>query len=261
MMKKDKKKMKKAIINFLSILFLLFLAIFFIGCDFPDVSDIHQVDINQALNESYIEYALGDNENSVTADIKFVNCKDYRYDYTWESSNEDVIDNLGNVTIQDIDTVVIISLTVKNQEKIVDKTFTLTVKGNNQDDYEYTYDLENVKSALSLNELRNVSEDEEYTNHLDVIAYIHKYHKLPSNYLTKSQAKAIGWTKGIGGDTFNNREQELPITAKNTYVEVDVNFYGSNRGSHRLVYNRYTFDIYYTDDHYQSFTYMIGEKK
>ena len=67
--------------------------------------------------------------------------------------------------------------------------------------------------------------------------------------------------KCIGGDTFNNREGILPSTASNTYIEVDVNCTNGNRGAYRIVYNRYTFDIYYTDDHYESFIYMIGEIK
>lgn len=258
------KKQSNLFIKLLNWVFLIFITLFTIGCDllisdYPD--DTYQVNIYQALEESYIEYAIGDSQESVTQDIKFVNCKDFRYDYKWESSNEDVIDNLGNVNQLDKDFVVKITLTISSPELRLYQIFYLNVKKEVIKEDGYTYDLENVKSALSLFELNDVKENEEYTNHLDVIAYIHKYHKLPSNYKTKSEAKAIGWTKGIGGDTFQNREQELPIVDANTYIEVDVNFSGNNRGSHRIVYNRYTFDIYYTDDHYQSFTYMIGEKK
>ncbi len=140
---------------------------------------------------------------------------------------------------------------------------------------EYTYDIENTKSLLKISELRTVYENQEYSNYLDVVSYIYHFHKLPKNYLTKSQAEALGWSgsgsnvwqndslygKLIGGDNFYNNEGNLPSVTGYAYVEVDVNCSNGRRGSHRIVYNRVTWDIYYSDDHYDSFVYLIGQVK
>lgn len=261
----------KKISKIFNLLLVIFSLVFLLGCNFQQ-NGSYQTDIQNALNESYIEYQEGDSENRVTGDIKFRNCSDFRYEYRWESNNLAVIDNQGNVTRTEADTEVIITLTVSSSQFSIFKDFKLIVRKIDEVVSLYTFDLAGTKSALSIDELNEVSENQEYTRHLDVIAYIHLYHKLPSNYLTKSQAKNLGWRgsgnvwtndslygKCIGGDTFNNREQILPITASNTYIEVDVNCTNGNRGGYRIVYNRFTFDIYYTEDHYETFIYMIGE--
>lgn len=139
----------------------------------------------------------------------------------------------------------------------------------------YTYDLENTKSQLKVSDLNTVYEDQEYSNYLDVASYIYHFHKLPKNYLTKSKAESLGWNgsgsnvwqndalygKLIGGDTFYNNEGNLPEVKGYAYVEVDVNCNGGNRGRYRLVYNKTTWDIYYTKNHYDSFVYLIGVLK
>jgi len=104
-----------------------------------------------------------------------------------------------------------------------------------------------------------------YTNPLEVAEYIHQYKQLPSNFLTKSEAGQLGWvsSKGnlwdvtdqmsIGGDYFGNREGLLPSAANRQYYECDVNYSGGFRGAERIVYSNDGL-IFYTDDHYQSFT-------
>ena len=42
----------------------------------------------------------------------------------------------------------------------------------------------------------NVVEDGEYCTVDEVSAYIKEYHKLPSNYITKKEAKSLGWHGG-----------------------------------------------------------------
>jgi hypothetical protein len=83
----------------------------------------------------------------------------------------------------------------------------------------------------------------------EVAAYIHTYHTLPDNYITKSKASSRGWisTKGnlwdvtdhkvIGGDIFYNREGLLPDASGRTWKECDVNYKGGYRGAERLVYS------------------------
>lgn len=106
-----------------------------------------------------------------------------------------------------------------------------------------------------------------YTSKADVALYLHLYGRLPANFITKSQARALGWKSGsldryapgkcIGGDRFYNREGLLP--AGHTYYECDIDTLGSsNRGAKRIVYSDDGL-IYYTHNHYGSFTLLYGE--
>ena len=100
-----------------------------------------------------------------------------------------------------------------------------------------------------------------------VILYLDTYGELPENYITKSEARKLGWTGGsvepyrtgaaIGGDRFGNMEGLLP---NGSYTECDLDTAGrSSRGAKRLIFSssgRY----FYTDDHYESFTeYIVSE--
>ena len=38
------------------------------------------------------------------------------------------------------------------------------------------------------------------------------------------------------------------------YIECDINANGTSRGAERIVYNTGDFKVYYTDDHYNTFT-------
>lgn len=110
--------------------------------------------------------------------------------------------------------------------------------------------------------------DGSYTTKEDVALYIHLYGRLPDNFITKSQAKKLGWKSGsleryapgkcIGGDRFGNREGLLPYG--HTYYECDIDTLGSysGRGAKRIVFSTDGL-IYYTGDHYQSFTLLYGE--
>ena len=98
----------------------------------------------------------------------------------------------------------------------------------------------------------------------EVALYIHTYGKLPPNFITKNKAKSLGWSGGsvedyypggaIGGDRFGNYEGLLP--KNKTYYECDIDTKGrSNRGSRRIIYST-DGSIYYTSDHYESFTQL-----
>lgn len=100
-----------------------------------------------------------------------------------------------------------------------------------------------------------------YTSKNDVALYIHLYGRLPNNFVTKRQAENLyGWDGGslsqygkcIGGDRFYNNEGKLP--GGYTYYECDIDtLYSSKRGAKRLVFT-YSGIVYYTSDHYKSFT-------
>lgn len=105
-----------------------------------------------------------------------------------------------------------------------------------------------------------VVEDAYYSSRDDVALYIHTYGKLPENFITKKEAKKLGWEggslesyapgKSIGGDYFGNYEGVLP---EGNYHECDIDTAGKkSRGSKRIVFDDKG-NIYYTDDHYESF--------
>ena len=107
-----------------------------------------------------------------------------------------------------------------------------------------------------------VVEDGQYCTVDEVAAYIKEFHKLPSNYITKKEAQALGWHggplkeyapgKSIGGDTFTNRQHVLPDSS-DKYIECDINANGTSRGAERIVYNSGNYKVYYTQDHYNTF--------
>ena len=115
----------------------------------------------------------------------------------------------------------------------------------------------------------SVSEDGQYDSRDEVALYIHLYGHLPSNYITKKEAENRGWTGGslepyapgcsIGGSYFGNYEGLLPEARGRSYTECDIDTAGrSSRGAKRIVFSNDGL-IYYTDDHYESFTLLYGE--
>ena len=108
---------------------------------------------------------------------------------------------------------------------------------------------------------------ESYTTKEDVALYIHTYGCLPDNFITKNEARKLGWEGGslepyapgccIGGDRFGNYEGLLP--EDRDYRECDIDTLGAkSRGAKRIVFSDDGL-IYYTDDHYESFELLYGE--
>lgn len=114
-----------------------------------------------------------------------------------------------------------------------------------------------------------LDEDGSYTTKDDVALYIHQYGHLPSNFITKKEAQSLGWQGGslepyapgkcIGGTHFGNYEGLLPEAKGRSYTECDIDTLGAkNRGAKRIVFSNDGL-IYYTDDHYETFTLLYGE--
>ena len=112
-----------------------------------------------------------------------------------------------------------------------------------------------------------ISADGVYTSKEDVALYIHTYGCLPQNFMTKDEARELGWEGGgledyapgmcIGGDRFGNYEGLLP--EDRDYTECDIDTLGAEkRGAKRIVFSDDGL-IYYTDDHYESFELLYGE--
>ena len=109
-----------------------------------------------------------------------------------------------------------------------------------------------------------VAYGETYSTADEVALYLHLYRELPPNFLTKEEARELGWDnsqgnlwtvapgKSIGGDRFGNREGVLP---DGNYYECDVNYEGGYRGAERIVWSE-DGAVYYTNDHYESFTQL-----
>ena len=113
-----------------------------------------------------------------------------------------------------------------------------------------------------------IDSDGWYYSKDDVALYIHTYGKLPSNFITKDEAEKLGWTGGsvqkykkgaaIGGTYFGNYEGLLPKKNGRKYYECDIDTDGkSSRGAKRIIYSNDGL-IYYTYDHYETFTLLYG---
>ena len=124
-------------------------------------------------------------------------------------------------------------------------------------------DIEELESEVTY----TIDYDGVYTTKEDVALFIYTYDELPQNFITKKEAKSLGWEGGslepnapgmcIGGDKFGNYEGLLP--EEDTYKECDINTLGAkSRGAKRIVFSD-DGDIYYTEDHYESFVLLYGD--
>ena len=111
-----------------------------------------------------------------------------------------------------------------------------------------------------------VDENGRYDSKEEVALYLHTYGHLPSNYVTKREARKAGWEGGslekffpgcsIGGDIFRNLEEQLPKARGRTYYECDIDTAGQrSRGAKRIIFSNDGL-IYYTEDHYETFTLL-----
>ena len=108
------------------------------------------------------------------------------------------------------------------------------------------------------------------TDPQQIVNYLDLYGELPENFITKDEAKALGWDSrynyvgevapgmSIGGDYFGNYERSLPTAKGRKWYECDTDYRGKKRGAGRLLFSSDGL-YYYTDDHYQTFTQMFPE--
>jgi guanyl-specific ribonuclease Sa len=117
--------------------------------------------------------------------------------------------------------------------------------------------------------IASIDEAGAYTSKEDVSLYLYTFGQLPENFITKSEARALGWSGGglddfdygkcIGGDRFGNNEGLLPEAGGRTYYECDIDtLHEDDRGAKRIVFSNDGL-IYYTEDHYDSFELLYGE--
>ncbi|MBP5262667.1 MAG: ribonuclease [Clostridiales bacterium] len=131
------------------------------------------------------------------------------------------------------------------------------------------YEEETTVAATPAQTTAAIDEEGFYTSRDDVALYLHTYGHLPPNYITKKEAKELGWSSGsldeylycgcIGGNRFGNNEGLLPDEDGRMYYECDIDtMHQSSRGPKRIVYSNDGL-IYYTEDHYSSFTLLYGD--
>lgn len=101
----------------------------------------------------------------------------------------------------------------------------------------------------------------------DIADYIFAHGTLPDNFLTKNEARQLGWDSSknyvsdvapgysIGGDRFGNYEGLLPDASGRKWYEADANYTVGPRSAERILYSSDGL-VYYTNDHYQTFTEM-----
>ena len=116
-----------------------------------------------------------------------------------------------------------------------------------------------------------VTEDGTYTSKEEVAEYLYVFGHLPDNFITKAEAKKLGWVSSegnlgdvapgmsIGGDYFGNYEEILPEKDGRDYYECDIDSDGGYRGAKRIIYSNDGL-IYYTEDHYETFELLYGEE-
>ena len=163
--------------------------------------------------------------------------------------------------------------------QFIGKDIPLTIGNGKKDDVAPLKDAQQTAKDLvaALNSLVwEEPEEEEPTGPImdpqGIADYIFKYGKLPDNFITKKEAQALGWDssynyvgdvapgKSIGGDKFGNYEGLLPSKKGRQWYEADCYYEGKKRNAHRILYSNDGL-VYYTDDHYESFTQMFPSDK
>lgn len=106
--------------------------------------------------------------------------------------------------------------------------------------------------------------DKPLTGFKEVADYIKAHGRLPDNFITKAEAKKLGWVpskgnlyivapgKSIGGDIFTNREKSLPDKKGRIWREADIDYKYGTRNAKRILYSNDGL-IYKTSDHYKTF--------
>lgn len=113
-----------------------------------------------------------------------------------------------------------------------------------------------------------VDVNQHYESKEEVALYILKYDKLPLNFITKTQAEsfyqshidAVEAGFNIGGDIFRYEGSIVNFTDNTSLIECDIysnretRIDQNNRGTHRIVFSSDGEEVFYTSDHYETFS-------
>ena len=147
----------------------------------------------------------------------------------------------------------------KSETQNQDNSYSYEKKSKkNQDNFE------KEKSDFSNKNNDSSNQIDELTNDEIVVKYLKEHGELPDYYITKSEAKSLGWVpskgnlcevapgKAIGGDIWTNRQKSLPTKSGRKYFEADLNYHCGNRNADRVVFSNDGL-VFVTFDHYRSF--------
>ena len=147
----------------------------------------------------------------------------------------------------------------KSETQNQDNSYSYEKKSKkNQDNFE------KEKSDFSNKNNDSSNQIDELTNDEIVVKYLKEHGELPDYYITKSEAKSLGWVpskgnlcevapgRAIGGDIWTNRQKSLPTKSGRRYFEADLNYNCGNRNADRVVFSNDGL-VFVTFDHYRSF--------
>ena len=147
----------------------------------------------------------------------------------------------------------------KSETQNQDNSYSYEKKSKkNQDNFE------KEKSDFSNKNNNSSNQIDELTNDEIVVKYLKEHGELPDYYITKSEAKSLGWIpskgnlcevapgKAIGGDIWTNRQKSLPTKSGRRYFEADLNYNCGNRNADRVVFSNDGL-VFVTHDHYRNF--------
>ena len=147
----------------------------------------------------------------------------------------------------------------KSETQNQDNSYSYEKKSKkNQDNFE------KEKSDFSNKNNNSSNQIDELTNDEIVVKYLNEHGELPDYYITKSEAKSLGWVpskgnlcevapgRAIGGDIWTNRQKSLPTKSGRKYFEADLNYHCGNRNADRVVFSNDGL-VFVTFDHYRSF--------
>ena len=147
----------------------------------------------------------------------------------------------------------------KSETQNQDNSYSYEKKSKkNQDNFE------KEKSDFSNKNNNSSNQIDELTNDEIVVKYLKEHGELPDYYITKSEAKSLGWVpskgnlcevapgRAIGGDIWTNRQKSLPTKSGRKYFEADLNYHCGNRNADRVVFSNDGL-VFVTFDHYRSF--------
>ena len=147
----------------------------------------------------------------------------------------------------------------KSETQNQDNSYSYEKKSKKNQDH-----FEKEKSDFSNKNNNSSNQIDELTNDEIVVKYLKEHGELPDYYITKSEAKSLGWVpskgnlcevapgRAIGGDIWTNRQKSLPTKSGRKYFEADLNYNCGNRNADRVVFSNDGL-VFVTFDHYRSF--------
>jgi len=232
--------MKK--LNKLLLLLVLSVALLFTGCS-EIIDELESYAESEAEGGVIVEeYEVDEFGNPITPTVEDIEATEVEETSQEQTEDTTTAVTIGTVATEPEDTAVATE-TTEATEEITEAT------------------------VVTSEEVAAISYEGSYTTAEDVALFIYTYNELPSNFITKNEARALGWEGGsleryapgmcIGGDRFGNYEGVLPA---GNYTECDIDTLGANsRGAKRLVFSD-DGRIYYTEDHYETFVLLYGEE-